>query len=197
MSILTPFEFAKYTEPREEMIGCFLKDNKVRNSSSIGNFSIYAFYGLIYGFALFLFNLYSSELYGSDKSLNAVILIITMLIIPTLVIYISINSYRNKNNSIDWKTGIIIGCIIGVISAIISSAMSYIYFNFINPGALDNYLNNIYQGFDNEYIEKGKEIYNQNQLMNLFLSIPLGLLSGAILSLLPTYLLKSNLQTGS
>jgi hypothetical protein len=69
--------------------------------------------------------------------------------------------------------------------------MIYIYFNFINPAALDNFLNNIFQGIDSENIERSKEFYKESQLTGLIMSILSGLFSGALLSLIPTKLLKS------
>lgn len=190
MSNLTPFEYANYSNPPKDMVGCFLNDSNLRSNSNIDNYSIYAFSGLIYGFVLFLFNIFFSELYGKHKD-SIIIIQIATLIIFTWVIYLCLKSYRDKNGYIDWKTGVIVGCIIGVTYSLTSSSLIYIYFNFINPAAFDNYLNNIFQSIDSETIESSKEFYIASQLISLLMSIPSGLFFGALLSLIPTKLLKS------
>jgi hypothetical protein len=190
MSNLTPFEYAEYSKPPKEMVGCFLNDNNIKSYSNFNYFFFTALYGFIYGSALFLFNVFFMELYGTYK-INYTVITVVTLIISTLIIYLRLKSYRDRNFHIEWKTGLIVGGIIGLIYSAASSSMNYIYFNLINPSALDTLLNNLYQGSTGGVsLEMFKETYIRFQLPGLLYSVPIGLLTGAVLSLIPTYLLK-------
>lgn len=189
MNGIKPFEFGRRIASSQSEIGSFLTGTARNAAQPIGYANLAIRFGLAWGaIQSILYIVFADELLIGDSS-NVIVSMAIPLLVSSIVLFICLKKYRDANAGyLNFQQGLLTGLIFGLSSAIVNVIVSYLYYYQINPDAL-HYLSQIQNyGFENDY----SDMFREQFLTGLMTGIPFGAISGIIISLIPTFLLKNN-----
>lgn len=190
MNSIKPFEFGRRDVSSQNEVGSFLS-GKIRNTTiTRGNLALK--FGLAWGGIQTTIYLAFGDRLLTGASSNVTLFTAISLIVTSIVFYFCLLKIRDASAGyLNWQQGLLAGLIFGLSNAVVNTIFSYLYYFHINPDALYLLAQTQNYGFEDNYSDMFA-IFEERFKTGLMTGVPFGAISGIIISIIPTFLLKDN-----